>query len=206
MGVLSILSLLLNSVVNVRAYDDPAEQLTQRILIQPVELWWTTWNDLGAFSSSKTGEVWQDLFINPIDPTRNSSIQMLMLRNLGYDRTQELVGMGQQYTGGYPEVLFELLGPWLALPVAFVFSVLTAVLLRICVLAVCERRLLTAFMAMYVYFGFSLLFIGGMLNFLLPWTFWVKVSVLCLVYVVERHIHAVGQRSSHPVRRKISRT
>jgi hypothetical protein len=198
-GVLGILSLLLHSIFTVRGYDDPVEQMMQRALIQPVELWWTTWNDLGRYSSGSLGEVWIDLFTNPIDPTRNTSIQMLMLRNLGYDRTQELLDMGQQYTGGYPEVLFELLGPWLGLPAALAFSVPTAILLRICVLAVCERRLLTAFMAMYVFFGFSLLFIGGMLNFLLPWTFWTKVAVLCLVYVVERRLNAHGRRFRHPI-------
>lgn len=204
--VFGILSLLLHSVITVRGYDDPVEQLTQRALIQPVELWWITWNDLDRYWSGSFDEAWTDLFTNPIDPTRNTSMQMLMLRNLGYGRTQELLDMGQQYTGGYPEVLFELLGPWLALPAALTFSVPTAILLRMCVLAVCERRLLTAFMAMYVFFGFSLLFIGGMLNFLVPWTFWAKVTILCLVYIVERLFHAIGQRSPHPVRSQISRS
>ena len=150
-------------------------------------------------------EVWVDLFIYPIDPTRNTSMQMLMLRNLGYDRAKELLDMGQQYTGGYPEVLFELLGPWLALPVALGFRVVTAILLRMCVLAVCECRLLTAFMAMYVFFGFSLLFIGGMLNFLLVWTFWVKIAVLGFVYIVEHHFYAFGRRPvSYPIQSSLN--
>jgi hypothetical protein len=205
-GALGVVSLLLHSVINVRGYDDPVELLIQRTLIQPVELWWVTWADLNKYSGSSFEEAWIDLFTQPIDPTRNTSIQMLMLRSLGYERTKELLDMGQQYTGGYPEVLFELLGPWLGLPVALGFSVPTAMLLRMIVLAVCERRILTALMAMYVLFGFSLLFVGGMLNFLAAWTYWVKVTVLFVVYVVERNIHASGQGSISHVRCLIGRS
>jgi Family of unknown function (DUF6418) len=205
-GTLGIVILLLHSVTNVRGYDNPVEQLMERALIQPVELWWVTWDNLDRYSSGSFDEAWTDLFTKPLDPTRNTSMQMLMLRNLGQDRTQELLDMGQQYTGGYPEVLFELLGPWLALPAAVVFSIPTAHLLRMSVLAVCERRLLTAFMAMYVFYGFSLLFIGGMLNFLVPWTFWAKVLVLFLVYIVERRLHLMGKRLPQPVRSQTSRS
>ena len=121
-------------------------------------------------------------------------MQMLMMKNLGYDRTSELLNMGQQYTGGYPEVLFELFGPWLALPAALLLNIPTAILLRICVVAVCEQRLMTAFMALYVFFGFSLLYIGGMLNFLVVWTFWAKVAILFVAYIVERRNYKIGKR------------
>jgi hypothetical protein len=205
-GAVAIIILVLHSVINVRGYDDPVEQVIQRVLIQPVELWWATWRDLDWHWRVVRDEVWNDLFVDPIDSTRNTSIQMLMLRSLGDGRTRELLDMGQQYAGGYPEVLFELLGPWLALPAALAFSVPTAILLRVCVLAVCEQRLLTAFMAVYVYFGFSLLFIGGMLNFLVPWTFWAKVTALCVVYVVEQRRHARGQRSPRSVMSTASRS
>ncbi len=192
-GALGIVILLLHSVINVRGYDNPVEQLMERTLIQPVELWWATWDNLDRYWSGSFDEVWAELFTKSLDPTGNTSMQLLMLKNLGQDRTQELLDMGQQYTGGYPEILFELLGPLLALPAALAFSIPTALLLRMSVLAVCERRLLTAFMALYVFYGFSLLFIGGMLNFLVPWTFWAKVSIPCLVYIVERRLHAIGK-------------
>ena len=191
---IAILSMLLHSVVNVRGYDNPVEQFIQRSLIQPVELWWTTWDDLDSYNRSSFNYAWQALFTNPIDPTRNTSMQMLMMKNLGYDRTSELLNMGQQYTGGYPEVLFELFGPWLALPAALLLNIPTAILLRICVVAVCEQRLMTAFMALYVFFGFSLLYIGGMLNFLVVWTFWAKVAILFVAYIVERRNYKIGKR------------
>ncbi len=197
-GALVIAALLLNSVINVRGYDDPLQALTQRTLVQPVELWWTTWNDLGRYSSDSFGDTWNGLFINPIDPTRNTSIQVLMLKNLGGERSQELLGMGQQYAGGYPEILFELLGVWLALPAVLMFSLSTATLLRMCVIAVCERRFMTAFMSLYVVFGFSLLFIGGMLNFLVAWTFWVKCGLLAVAALFERFLNR--GRASRPGR------
>lgn len=204
-GTLLTVILLLHSVINVRGYDNPFEQLMERTLIQPVELWWATWDNLDRYWSGSFDEAWVDLFTNSLDPTRNTSMQMLMLRNLGQSRTQELLDMGQQYTGGYPEVLFELLGPFLALPAVLAFSIPTALLLRICILAVCERRHLTALMAVYVFYGFSLLFIGGMLNFLFVWTYWAKVAALCVVYVFERSLHTTNKRYILPVRSLTSR-
>lgn len=192
-GVIGLAALIVHSVVNVRDYDDPMNQLIQRVLVQPVELWWVTWRELGTVYQMPFAQVWELLFSNPIDADRNTSIQMLMVKNVGYERARELLNMGQQYTGGYPEVLFELLGPWFALPAALVLIVPSVLILRLTVVAVCEDRLLTAFMALYVYFGFSLLFIGGMLNFLTVWSFWAKIAALAFVYVLE-------QRSGTPER------
>lgn len=185
-GLIGIAGLVLNSVIYVRAYDDPFALLAQRILVQPVELWWATWHDMRVGIRTDSQLVWEALFGEPIDPTRNTSIQMLMLKFLGWERTAQLLEMGQQYAGGYPEVLFDLFGPWLALPVALLFSVPTALLLRLVVVSTCEARILTALMSLYVYFGFSLLYIGGMLNFLTTWTFWVKITVLAVVYWFEK--------------------
>jgi len=185
-GLVGIAGLLLNSVIYVRAYDDPLAFFEQRILVQPVELWWATWHDLAVGVRPDPTLIWEALFGDPIDPARNTSIQMLMVKYLGWERATQLLEMGQQYVGGYPEVLFDLFGPWLALPVALLFSIPTALLLRLIVVSTCEGRILTALMALYVYFGFSLLYLGGMLNFLTVWTFWVKIAVLVLVYWFER--------------------
>lgn len=185
-ALVGIAGLLLNSVIYVRAYDDPLAFFAERILVQPVELWWATWHDLAVDARPDSTMIWEALFGNPIDPTRNTSIQMLMVKYLGWERATQLLEMGQQYAGGYPEVLFDLFGPWLALPVALLFSIPTALLLRLIVISTCEGRILTAVMALYVYFGFSLLYVGGMLNFLAVWTFWVKVCLLALVYWLER--------------------
>jgi Family of unknown function (DUF6418) len=182
----AVAGLVLNSVINVREYDDPLRLIMQRTMVQPVELWWMTWKDIGVGSHPGPAAMWNSLFVNPIDPARNTSIQALMLINVGDDRTRELLAMGQQYAGGYPEVLFELFGPYLALPVAAAFGLVTALLLRLVVTATCQGRAFTALLALYVYFGFSLLYIGGMLNFLLAWTFWLKLLALAVACAIER--------------------
>lgn len=189
--LLSLAALLINNLVTVREYEDPAEQFAQRSLIQPVQLWWTTWQSLG--SASETSQGWQDAFINPIDPTRNTSIQVLMIKNLGDDRAAELLDNGQQYAGGYPEILFELFGPGLAMMAALLFGFITAFLLRLVVGSVLLGRFVTAFVAAYVFYGFSLLYIGGMLNFLIVWTFWVKCAALLALYLFGRWRSAPAQ-------------
>ena len=178
-------ALLVHSLVTVRGYDDPLAQFTQRTLVQPVQLWWTTWRDLQERATDPS-LAWDAAFVNPIDPTRNTSIQVLMIKNLGEARAAELLDNGQQYAGGYPEILFELLGPFLALSASLAFGVATAWLLRLIVVSTAHGRVATAFMAIYVCFGFSLLYIGGMLNFLLVWTFWAKCGLLAVAAVLER--------------------
>jgi len=190
---LALAGLIVNSLVTVRGYDDPTEQFVQRTLVQPVQLWWTTWRDLQE-SGADGNLAWDAAFVNPLDASRNTSIQALMIKNLGIDRAAELLDNGQQYAGGYPEILVELLGPLLALPVALLFGLVTSLLLRLIVVATAHGRVLTATLGIYVFYGFSLLYIGGMLNFLLVWTFWAKIAVLCAVYVVERRQHSIRTR------------
>jgi hypothetical protein len=201
LGAVLILMLLVNSVVNVRGYDDPAAQFLQRTLIQPVELWWTTWDGLNDHTDQAFGLAWDATLGNPIDPTRNTSIQMLMVKNLGDDRATELIADGAQYAGGYPEILFELVGPWFALPVALAFGCITAVLLRLVITSICIERFALAFVALYVYYAFSLLYIGGMLNFLIAWTFWVKCGALLLLWFMARHHVAAASRASGALHR-----
>jgi hypothetical protein len=182
----ALMALLLNSYVTVRGYDDPLEQIAQRTLVQPVQLWWTTWHDLQD-RGSDVALLWDAAFGNPLDASRNTSIQALMVKNLGYERATELLDAGQQYAGGYPEILFELFGPFAALPIALAFGLATAWLLRLTVVATSHGHLMTATLSIYVFYGFSLLYIGGMLNFLLVWTFWVKCGCLAIAMLIERN-------------------
>lgn len=185
-GLFSVLSaVMLNSLTNVREYDDPLEKLLQRVFIQPVELWWETWNRVVVQGEWAPSLAWNLMFNDPLDASRNTGVQFLMVKALGYARTEELLTHGSQYAGGYPEVLFELGGPYAALPLALLFGLTTALLLRTIVVAVCRGNFGTVFMGIYVYYGFSLLYIGGMLNFLIATTFMLKVGVLILVYWLE---------------------
>ena len=176
---------LYNSLVNVRGYEDPAEAFVQRSLVQPTELWWTTWDASCSSCDASDSLAWQLMFDEPLDATRNTGIQFLMVKALGYDRSSELLDLGEQFAGGYPEVLYELLGPILVVPAMLVFATLTVALMRLIMLAVATGRVLTMVFAVYVYYGFSLLYIGGMLNFALAWTFWVKLGALAAFWLIE---------------------
>jgi hypothetical protein len=185
-GALFLVTLLINSVVNVRAYDDPANLFFQRILVQPIELWWASWSELQKYTDTSFTTAWYELFINPLDASRNTSVRLLMINSLGYERAAELAEFGTQFAGGYPEIFFELLGVWRALPVALVFGIVSVLLLRLVVVSAALGRIGTSVFAIYVFYGFTLLYIGGMLNFLIVWTYWVKCAILVVVYLIER--------------------
>lgn len=201
-AVLFLVGLLLNSVLNVRAYDDPANLFFQRILVQPVELWWASWAELRNYNNTSFDTAWYELFINPLDASRNTSVRLLMINSLGYERAAELAEFGTQFAGGYPEIFFELLGVWRALPVALIFGIVTVLLLRLAIVSSALGRIGTAVLAIYVFYGFTLLYIGGMLNFLITWTYWVKCAALLVVYLIERQ-HVGSKRTRH-VRRPMS--
>lgn len=185
-GLVFVLSaIMFNSLTNVRDYDDPQEKLIQRALIQPAELWWATWDRVIERDESTPSLALALMFVAPIDASRNTGMQYLMVKALGYGRAEELLSMGSQYAGGYPEVLFELVVPYAALSVALLFSFITAWFLRVIVVAVCRGNFGTVIMGIYIYYGFSLLFIGGMLNFLIAATFGVKLAVFILIFALE---------------------
>ncbi len=56
--------------------------------------------------------VFHSLFEDPIEPDRNTSIQYLMLATIGEPRTYDHLSHGFQFAGGFPEIFFELFGPY----------------------------------------------------------------------------------------------
>ena len=183
-----IAALVANNIINVRAYGDPIDQFIQRSLIQPVQLYWTTWRDLDS-REMFVNEIWSWVFFDPIVPDKNTSIQALMAKNIGVQRTAELLSFGQQYGGGYPEILFELFGIYGGLLVGLIFGLISSWLLRFIVVSVAYCRVLTSLIAIYVFYSVSVLYIGGMLNFLLVWIFWVKTCVLIFSHIYESRIY-----------------
>ena len=182
-----ISGVLYNSMVNVRAYDFPLEMLIQRVLVQPAELWWDSWYRIFEQGEFTPDLAWHLMFEDPFDAERNTGIQYLMVKSLGFDEAEAILIQGAQYAGGYPEVLIELFG-WGSGPVAFMFAFVTAFLIRKVNLSVCQGQFLTAIFSVYVYYGFTLLYVGGMLNFLLVVSFWLKILVLIIVSTIEREI------------------
>lgn len=180
--------LVVNSYYNVRGYRDPIQQIEERILVQPVELWLATWEQV-SFKDKReliSKEAIDGLFVNPIDATKNTTIQYLMTKELGYFRSAELHRIGQQYNGGYPEIHFEIFNPWLALLILPLVGLLTAFILKTTITMLRKNMVLTSIMATYVYFGFSLHYIGGMINFITAPSFAVKVMLLIIAYFWER--------------------
>jgi hypothetical protein len=187
-----ILVAMANSLLNVRD-GDPLEALKQRILIQPIQLFWLSWERW------KTGEIgdivgaWDFMFRNPFDLNRNTGIQYLMVLHLGEVNASRIYE-SVDYAGGYPELLLELGGLWFGVFAAFVASAITALLYRIHVVAVCRGHLLTCFFSIYVCFGVINLFLGGMLNFLTTGSYWIKIGILFCVILFERDYERSGKR------------
>jgi len=196
--VMVISAVLFNSMVNVRAYDFPLEMLIQRVLIQPAELWWDSWNRIFHQGEFTPNLAWHFMFDEPFDAERNTGIQYLMIKSLGIEEAERILIQGAQYAGGYPEILIELLG-WGAVPFAFMFAIVTALLIRKVNLFVYQGQILSAILCVYVYYGFTLLYIGGMLNFLTVIIFWLKVLALILVSITEAQICRKASKSSESI-------
>ncbi len=183
---------LLNSYLNVRAGDEDAlSKIVERIAVQPVEMWWPTWERVFVQRGDDPSLALRAMFVDPVDGSRNTGIQYLMLMILGETRTQEIVvQQGMQFAGGYPEVLFEVFGPGLGWVVLAGASLLYGLALRRIADAVLDGHVLTALLGTYVLFTAALLFIGGMMNWIVAWTFWVKLAAFLGASAFESAWHA----------------
>jgi hypothetical protein len=183
-----LVGLVLNSYYNVRNYRNPVEQIQERILVQPIELWVSAWEriDFAGRAPIYSREALDQVLFNPIDATRNTSIQYLMTTELGYLRSVDLAGLGQQYNGGYPEVDFQIFNPWLTLLVLPLIGLITAWMIRLTISLLYRNMIMSAVLACYVYFGFSLHYIGGFILFLFAPTYVAKIVTLLVVLAWER--------------------
>lgn len=200
LGVGAVLAVIVfslsNSYLNVRGFsaEEAWDKLVQRLFVQPGELWWITWEWFIQEGGWDSDDALKFMFNDPIDPNRNTGIQYLMVLALGYGRASEIIGMGSQYAGGFPEIFFWLLGPVFSYPVILLLGFVLAFVLRILLGAICRGHFLTAFWAGYVFFAVCLIYIGGMLNFVIASTFWVKVLGLVISLTIERGLETMGTR------------
>lgn len=192
--IVMIVIALANSYLNVRDFsaEETLRKLLQRIFIQPSELWYATWERVMLRDDWDGSAAYQFMFNDAIEPARNTGIQYLMLLELGYGRTTELLGMGSQYAGGYPEILFELLGPYAPFIMALLLGIVTAWLARMLLLAIIRGHFISVFWISYVYFAVCLIYIGGMLNFLVVTTFWIKMFGMVFSVLAENHLERHG--------------
>lgn len=189
-AVLMLGGLLLNSYFNVRNYREPLIEIQERVLVQPVQLWATSWDrvDFDNIGDPINDYAVNEIILNPIDPTRSTTIQYLMTLELGYFRSAQLAELGQAYNGGYPEVHFELFGAWLPIVTMVLAGLLTALFLRLCILLLYRNMIGSSIMAVYLYFGITLHYAGGSVTFFLAPTYWLKIALFLMAYIFERQV------------------
>jgi hypothetical protein len=181
-----VLIAMTNSLLNVRD-GDPQEALLQRFLVQPVHMYWLSWERLMNGEIEDIGVATHFIFNEPFDAARNTGIQYLMLLHLGSKRATEVwEGEGVDYAGGYPEILIELGGVWLGFAAAVLASVAIGALYRLAVIAVCRGQFSLSMLSMYVCFGILNLFLGGMVTFIAAETYWLKLIALVLVVLMSK--------------------
>jgi hypothetical protein len=176
-----------NNLAHVRGYEgsEIASQFLERALVQPVELGWLSYERVFMFGQWQPDRTFDFLFQMPLDAGKNTSPQYLMLQSIGEPRTYEHISKGFQFAGGFPEIFFELFGPIYAWPFIFGAGCIAAGLTALIVKGVIQGRFASTFLSLYVLYGFYVMYIGGMLNFVTTPTYWLKISALVAALALE---------------------
>jgi hypothetical protein len=178
-------------------------KLSQRMLVQQGEMWWMTYERVFLQGDWNSGLAAHKLFVDPFDPARNSTMQFLMELGLPIERAHFILEQGSAYTGGWPEVLFELGGPiggfFLVALSAFIFSEFTFLLTR-CII---EERFATCFFLTPILFALSINLVSGMVNSFIQVTFVIKVAIALIVYVTEDRWRSELMSQGRSVRRDV---
>jgi len=183
-----------NNLANVRGFvgDDIWRQAFDRTLIQPSEIGWTSYERVFEANQTEPSVAFHLLFEDPLEPDRNTSIQYLMLATIGEPRTHEHLSRGFQFAGGFPEIFFELFGPYLAWPFLLGTGCITAALTAYVVRGALLGNYASAFLSLYVLYGFYVMYIGGMLNFATTRTYWIKIALFAMTLLIEASLARVG--------------
>lgn len=160
------------------------EYLTQRVLVHQGDLWWGTYERIFVLGQYAPYHAVQGVFIDPIAPDRNTTTPYLMQLEIG-QAAYRIIEQGSAYSGGFPEIAFELFGPFVAFLMIFAMSLLTGRLLLLLMEGIYLRQPVRVFLTFYVLYAFLLFHASGMLNFLLNWKFWLKVLALVVWLLLE---------------------
>ena len=160
-------------------------KLSQRILVQQGEMWWMTFERVFLRGDWDETLAAYKLFVDPFDPSRNSTMQFLMEQALPVVRAHSIIAQGSAYTGGWPEVFFELGGPVggfvLVALSAIVFSEFMFLMTR----CIVQERFATCFFLTPILFTLSVTMVSGMVNSYIQVTFLIKVAAALVVYITE---------------------
>ena len=183
-----------NNLANVRQFqgDEIVSQFWERLLVQPSELGWISYERVFIFGQWQPDRVFDFLFQAPLDASKNTTPQFLMLETIGEPRTYEHISGGFQFAGGFPEIFFELFGPFYAWPFIFGAAYIAAGLTAVIIKGVIQGRYASAFLSQYVLFGFYVMYIGGMLNFIMTPVYWIKIAALAIALLMEARLARAG--------------
>jgi hypothetical protein len=183
-----------NNLANVRGYagEEIWRQAFDRVLIQPSEVGWVSFERVFKSGQSLSSVVFDALFQRPLDPNRNTSIQYLMFATIGEPETTDAILHGSQLAGGFPEIFFELCGPYLAWPFLLGAGCIAAALTAYIIRGMLRGDYASAFLSLYVLYGFYVMYIGGMLNFATARTYSIKIAALAAAVLMERSLARRG--------------
>ncbi|UPJ70884.1 DUF6418 domain-containing protein [Bradyrhizobium sp. 187] len=185
---------IFNNLVSVRGYhgSEVMSEFWERSLIQPSEMGWISYERIFVLNQWQPDKVYNFLFEHPLDPGKNTTPQYLMLETIGEPRTSEHILAGFQFAGGFPEIFFELFGPIYSWTFLLGWGAIAALLTALIVKGTLQGRYASAFMALYVLYGFFVSYIGGMLNFVTVESYWIKIAALAVSLILESRLAAEG--------------
>jgi hypothetical protein len=183
-----------NNLAHVRQFQgsEILSQFWERLLVQPSEIGWISYERVFNLGQWQPDRVHDFLFQAPLDASRNTTPQFLMLETIGEPRTYQHISRGLQLAGGFPEIFFELFGPIYAWLFLFGSGYIAAGLTALIVKGVIQGRYASTFLALYVLYGFYVMYIGGMLNFIATPVYWVKVTALAMALLLEASLARAG--------------
>ncbi|MEZ2147554.1 DUF6418 domain-containing protein [Bradyrhizobium sp. DN5] len=183
------------NLTRVRGFEGEAARgaFVERVLVQPAEIGWASYQRVLVNGDWDARHAFDALFERPIVAGRNTTPQFLMSETIGEPRTTEHITGGFQFAGGFPEIFFELFGPYFGWIFLLGAGWLTALISAVMIRSIVAERYLTAALSFYVLYGFYVMYIGGMLNFVAAPTYWVKIAALFAAIVMEERAQRLGR-------------
>jgi hypothetical protein len=164
---------------------DLLAKLSQRILVQQGEMWWMTYERVFLRDDWSSGHAAYKLLVDPFDPARNSTMQLLMELALPVQRAHYIIAQGSAYTGGWPEVFFELGGPIGGFVLVALSAIIFSEFMFLMTRCIVQERFATCVFLTPILFALSIGIVSGMINSFIQLTFLIKVAVALVVYMSE---------------------
>lgn len=182
-----VIGAVANSYMVVRDFEGSqlAAKLSQRVLVQQGEMWWVTYERVFVRDSWDGAHAAYKLFAHPYDPGRNSTTQFLMEAALPVPRAHFILDQGSAYTGGWPEVLFELGGPIGGFVLIAMSAVIFSEFMFLLARCIVQGRFATCFFLTPILYAVLINLVSGMVNSFIQLTFSLKIAMALLVYVAE---------------------